>query len=170
MNLFLYLLHRPAGMKFLEPIASSENQALLDSFIEHAKNGKPVFLFLYLDNCNPCNATKENWKEIPNFISDDNKKSDVMVAQINQELYGIIQKKVDIGIQPESFPTLRYIRGKNIEEYDSDRSAKGLATWIESTLEKQSQKGGATRRRHKRRKRRTHKRRKTSKRKRRRTV
>ena len=130
-------------MSFLPPITDLDhdtNKANMKVFKDHVAAGKPAFLFLYLDFCGPCNMTKESWKDIHKFTNAEQlKKNDVIVAQINQSLF---KEMENIGAEPNSFPTIRYIgkNGKIIEEYESARTPEAFAQWIESKIVKESSK------------------------------
>jgi hypothetical protein len=105
------------------------------------EDGKRVFLFLFLDGCGPCNATKPEWKNI------NVNENDVLVAMVNQAVF---DKLKHVGEQAMGFPCLRYIVKKGtkymVEEYENshigvkDRSTKSFETWINSTS--RTQKGG----------------------------
>ena len=117
-------------MIFLESIPDLDNevnQHNINKLNEHIANGKPTFLFLYMDGCGPCNTTKDEWAKISSHIPDDFQGNDVMVAQVNKDLYNSLK---GVGSDPMAFPTLRYIDGNNIEEYESGRTAEALAGWI----------------------------------------
>ena len=124
-------------MIFLDPITdlSNENNKKNMEFLkQHIGSGKQGFLFLYMDGCGPCNATKESWKDINKHIKKQHlSNSNIIVAEINKDLFEEMQ---NIGSDPMGFPTLRYINknGKIIEEYESSRTPQGFAQWIESKI------------------------------------
>jgi len=130
-------------MIFLEPITDldeEKNKENMAIFKEHIGSGKQCFLFLYMDGCGPCDATKLSWKDIRKYIKKQNlSNNNVIVAQINKNLYGEME---NIGSDPMGFPTLRYINnnGKVIEEYESSRSPEAFAQWIESKIPRQQHK------------------------------
>jgi len=115
--------------------------ALLNKSIKH---GNEVFMFIFLDNCGPCNSTKPNWDDIKNKINDKYKKlNNVEIVRINSDF---IPKLQNIGSSPTGFPTLRHIskNGTKIEEYaDSgisniDRSTDSFIEWIEKHIKHKS--------------------------------
>uniref|UniRef100_A0A6C0HC18 Thioredoxin domain-containing protein n=1 Tax=viral metagenome TaxID=1070528 RepID=A0A6C0HC18_9ZZZZ len=124
-------------MRFLEPITDlngEDNEKNMKLFKEHIGSGKQGFLFLYMDGCGPCNATKLSWKEIPKHIKKQHLSNDnIVVAEINKNLFNEME---NIGSEPMGFPTLRYIdkNGRVIEEYESSRTPQGFAEWIESKI------------------------------------
>lgn len=102
---------------------------------------KPVFLFLYLNGCDPCNSTKKEWVKIPDS-SLDNKTEDFLVTAIDQEKYGALQ---GVGGKPIAFPTIRYIEGGKVEEYNGGRTTDDFVKWIngkQGSGKKEVQTGG----------------------------
>ncbi len=117
-------------MNFLLPITddtTEENKKNLEELNRHLQEKKPTFLFIYMDGCGPCDSTKEQWEHIKDYVEEDVKKADVIVAQVNKNLFN---KLDNVGPEPSGFPTLRYIDNGNIEEYESGRSSHALAGWI----------------------------------------
>lgn len=133
-------------MIFLPPITDLEsdlNRKHLNLFNDHVKEGKPAFLFLYMDGCGPCEGAKEGWSQIGKVVKSNDPT--VVVAQINRNLYANLH---GIGGPPSGFPTFRYIRGSTIEDFDSGRSAQAFADWIDS--KKPTKKSTKTLRKHRR--------------------
>lgn len=141
-------------MYFLEPIEEVD-ETNIQKFNSFTTNpNKHIFLFLYMDGCGPCNQTKETWKDIQknikkDFISTTDKSANGVVAEINHVLYNKLE---NVGEEPNAFPTLRYIKGNTIEEYNGHRTTNAFVEWIESKLGNK-QDGGRKRRKT----RRTHK-------------
>jgi hypothetical protein len=122
-------------MIFLNPIddlINPSNNDNLQKCNKHNKEGKHLFLFLYMNGCPPCNQTKENWKHIqsqlnPEYLNDD----DIMLSQINYKLY---DKLDNVGDEPMAFPTLRHIHNNKVEEYNDGKSTDELINWIKSKI------------------------------------
>jgi len=133
----------------------------ITQFVDGVKDGKHIFLFLFMDGCGPCNSTKEKWKNILGENGTLDKKyidnDDIIVAKINKDLF---EKLGNIGHSPSGFPSLRYIKnngtGKNnplVEEYENsgikplDRSGESFAAWIDSKMKgsknKKASRGGS---------------------------
>ena len=96
-------------MNFLLPITddtTEENKKNLEELNRHLQEKKPIFLFIYMDGCGPCDSTKEEWEHIKDYVEEDVKKADVIVAQVNKNLFN---KLDNVGPEPSGFPTLRYI-------------------------------------------------------------
>lgn len=124
-------------MIFLDPItdlSNENNKKNMEIFKQHIGSGKQGFLFLYMDDCGPCNMTKESWKDIKKYIKKQHlSNGNIVIAEINKDLFSQMQ---NIGSDPMGFPTLRYINknGKIIEEYESSRTPQAFAQWIESKI------------------------------------
>ena len=129
-------------------IDESDAEDKITQIVDGVKDGKHIFLFLFMDGCGPCNSTKENWKNILGENGTLDKKhidnDDIIVAQINKDLF---EKLGNIGHSPSGFPSLRYIKnnGKDnpfVEEYENsgikpiDRSAESFAVWIDSKIKR----------------------------------
>jgi thiol-disulfide isomerase/thioredoxin len=104
------------------------------------KDGKPVFLLIYMNGCGPCNEIKPKWYDFEDKHENDN---DVVVVDIEQ---GSIDDVADlIGESPGGFPCMRYIHNGKVEEYEecnkldkSDlRSPESLEKWFKIKIGKQ---------------------------------
>ena len=97
------------------------------------RKNKHVFLFIFMDGCGPCNMTKEPWDEIEKKLN--NNENDYIVARVNSNMFNKIE---NIGDEPSGYPSLRYINGDNVQEYEEsdidtkDRSTDSFIKWIES--------------------------------------
>jgi len=139
-----------------------------NEFNNQVGKGKHIFLFLYMDNCGPCNLTKPKWDEIEKKLKEQQlNNNDIVIAKINQKLFNDLK---NIGKEPMGFPSLRYINSKKtpnfIEEYEDssienkDRTSESFANWIETKMEEphykthkniKKQMGGSTRKNRKKR-------------------
>ena len=100
------------------------------------KNGKHVFLLIYMEGCEPCNKTRPEWKKIGNVLK-DNMLNNVLVVDIDKDLF---DKVNNIGTSPKGFPTIRYIsnKGKTTEDFedcelseeDKNRTIDSFVKWI----------------------------------------
>jgi thiol-disulfide isomerase/thioredoxin len=121
----------------------NSNQGDIELFNQYKKQGKPIFVLFYMEGCGPCNATRPEWTKIENVLKDKYKNKEIVVADIDQELLGKIP---DLKTQPSGFPTIRYIKGNEEEDYENssienkDRTIDSFVQWIESKV---SQKGGS---------------------------
>ena len=117
-------------MDFLDPIPNLNdefNRENISKLNHYINNGNPTFLFLYMDGCGPCDSTKKEWERMKQLFPKEEEQRSIVVAQVNKDLYGNLK---GVGSDPMAFPTLRYIKGDNIEEYESGRTAEALAGWI----------------------------------------
>jgi len=145
-------------MQFKKPFVyidptSSNQENLLGDFNNNVKSGKHVFLFLFMDNCGPCNDTKPKWGNMKRYLKKEHLNGDdIVIAQINQKLFNGLN---GVGSEPMGYPCLRYVKSPTVEEYedssipDKDRSSESFAAWVESKMregKRNKQKGGIKRR------------------------
>lgn len=105
------------------------------------KEGKDVFVLVYMEGCGPCNATRPEWAKIESALKEQYAKNDkLVVVDVNKDFMSNIKYigKVD------GFPTMKYIGdyGKTVEPYEKsfvkkkDRSVSSFIYWIESKINK----------------------------------
>lgn len=112
---------------------------------EYIKNGKNLFVLIYLEGCGPCNETRPEWKKIENITKNKYNETDIAIVDIDQSLLKDVK---GLNIQPKGFPTMIYVsdNGKVIEDYEDssieekDRSIDSFIKWIETKID--LQKGG----------------------------
>jgi hypothetical protein len=110
-----------------------------------------VFILYYMHGCGPCNATRPLWDLIPKHKSSLKNDKYIAIVDIDQEL----SNKVVLIDPPNGFPTMKVVRnaGKIIENYDGERTVKSFLKWIALNTKNNHMptlKGGAKRRRTKR--------------------
>ena len=119
-------------------INSEKDVSKVDQMI---KQGKDVFILVYMEGCGPCNATRPEWAKIESALKEQYAKNDkLVVIDVNKDFMSSIKHigKVD------GFPTMKYIGnyGKTIESYENssvkkkDRSVTSFINWIESKINK----------------------------------
>jgi hypothetical protein len=119
-------------------------------------DGKHLFIFFYLENCQPCKLTKEPWRQAKC------ENSQCVKMMVNQALVNdvddspVLDKKGDIKFDMQGFPFIVYVHqggeGKAIvEPYEGGRTPEAFEKWIES---KSGMEGGRRRRRNRKRTRR----------------
>jgi thioredoxin-like negative regulator of GroEL len=101
------------------PDASDKIKTLNTHLTNH-----PVYLLVYMEGCGPCNATRPEWKKMGSTFGDD---KTVVVASVNKDAFSMI---TGAGDSPAGFPTMRFIRGDFIEEYEGARDAQSLTNWV----------------------------------------
>ena len=118
------------------------NQHIIDEINKLLKNGKNVFLFVYMDGCGPCNSTIPQWDNIPNNLNEHVKhQDDIVTVRINKDLFPLLQ---NMGSEPGGFPSLRHVTNNQVEEFEDwdsqsgikDRSTDSFVEWIESKISK----------------------------------
>jgi len=122
-------------MHFLH-INSKKDVGKVDQMI---KQGKHVFLLVYMVGCGPCNATRPEWEQIESALKDQYAhKDNVVVIDIDKDYVSNIKHIGTI----DGFPTIKYIgnRGKIVESYENssiqqkDRSVSSFINWIETKI------------------------------------
>lgn len=118
---------------------ASGNPNLIDQLNKHlGNNDDKVFILFYMEGCGPCNATRPEWSKLQNILSNDFlKRGDIGIVAIDHELAG---KLNNIGSEPNSFPTIRYVtkKGSVNEDYEDsniskkDRTIDSFVEWIKS--------------------------------------
>ena len=91
---------------------------LVNNLNKEIKNGKQIFIFIFMDGCGPCNTTKPLWDNVRPKLEQQYKNDDsTIVVRLNKDLF---TKFHNIGEEPAGFPTLRRIAdsGNIIEEYE----------------------------------------------------
>jgi len=95
------------------------------------------FILFYMEGCGPCNATRPEWSKLNNVLSNNFlNRDDIVIVSIDKDL---VSKLKNIGKEPNSFPTIRYItkEGKVNENYEDsniskkDRTIDSFVEWIE---------------------------------------
>jgi len=109
-------------------------------------DGKHVFLLIYMNGCGPCNETKPKWYQFEEKHKNDD---DVVVVDIEQGSIGDVANVV--GESPSGFPCMRYIKNKNVEDYENCanidktklRTTESFEEWLQEKIGKErKQEGG----------------------------
>ena len=121
---------------------------LTELLSDYIRDGKQVFILIYMNTCGPCNETRPEWKKLQNVLKKYKDSKDVIIVDIEQQL---LDKVKNNSISPEGFPTIKYISngGKTIKDYDDvdtkdeKRTIGSFVQWIEGELKKNhKQEGG----------------------------
>ena len=117
-----------------------KDEELLSKFDSFLKN-KKVFVLIYMEGCGPCNATRPEWGKLKNVLPKFKNSDDVAIVDINTKF---ISELKNIGILPESFPTIRfYNNSKNgkftnfedsSENKELEREVDSFVDWINTSL------------------------------------
>lgn len=124
----MYILH----------INSEKDVSDVDKMI---KQGKDVFVLVYMEGCGPCNATRPEWAKIESALKVQYAKNNkLVVIDINKDFLSNIKHIGNV----DGFPTMKYIGdyGKTVESYEDssvkkkDRSVSSFINWVESKINK----------------------------------
>ena len=120
------------------------------------KNGKHVFILIYMVGCGPCEATIPEWKKIQNVL--ENKKqnnqnlSNVVIVDMDKDVFeklknndkeqSLFKSVYVLNSLISGFPTIKYItkNGKIIDDYEEvelkvkDRTIDSFIEWIHTTM------------------------------------
>jgi hypothetical protein len=119
-------------------INSEKDASKIDEMI---KEGKDVFIIVYMEGCGPCNATRPEWGKLESALKEQYSTNDkLVVIDVNKDFISNIKHIGSI----DGFPTMKYIGtyGKTIELYEEssikkkDRSINSFINWIESKINK----------------------------------
>ena len=116
-------------MQFLH-VTDSEKD--LDTVNKYITDGKHVFLFIHSESCGHCIHAFPHWKRLQNRLAHKN-RPDVLVADINQKILSEVNKIVNVGTI-EGYPTIKYIYGKKVNEFDKERTTDLFMNWIETNI------------------------------------
>lgn len=117
-------------------INSEKDVGQIDKLI---KQGKHVFILVYMEGCGPCNATRPEWEKMHASLKDQYAhNSNLVVIDVNKDYLSGIKHIGNI----DGFPTIKYIsqKGKKIETYEDssvkkkDRSSDSFINWIETNI------------------------------------
>ena len=120
------------------PIDSKSKNTIKD--FEDFTNDKNthIFVIFYMDKCGPCNQVRPEWAKIKDKLIEKkiSKMNDIIIADINQDvLTDELNKKYSIN----GFPTIKYLKNGNQEDYNGERNIDVFINWIQS---KTTQTGG----------------------------
>ena len=115
------------------------NPNLIDKLNKHLRrDDNKIFILFYMEGCGPCNATRPEWSKLENILTTDFlNKDNIAIVAIDKDVAG---KLKNVGKQPNSFPTIRYITksGKINENYEDsniekkDRTIDSFVEWIKN--------------------------------------
>ena len=121
-------------MVFLH-IHSSNDKSEINQLNTHIEKGKPAFVLIFMEGCGPCNMTRPEWGKLKNVLPKD---ENVLVADVDQT---VLEQLTSIQEKPLGFPTMLYIEGNQVENYEGGRTITDFVKWIQGK-KKTEQKGG----------------------------
>jgi thiol-disulfide isomerase/thioredoxin len=112
------------------------------------KDGKHIFLLIFMNGCGPCENTKPKWYEFEKNNSDNDRH---VIVDIEQSSLGDVKDL--IGESPNGFPCMRYIHNGKVEDYENCekldktnlRSVESFEDWLK--IKTGNEKTGGKRRR-----------------------
>jgi len=117
-------------MQFLHVTDSEKDLDIVNKYI---KNGKHVFLFIHSESCGHCIHAFPFWKQLKNRLAHKN-RPDVLVADINEKVSSDLSSKI-MNVGPiNGYPTIKYIHGKKVKEFNEERSTDSFMNWIETNI------------------------------------
>jgi hypothetical protein len=122
----------------IENNTEPENILSIQKINNNINRKKPVVIYFYMDKCPYCIKTTDEWNQIPNHINKEILDDELLSVRINQLLFNNLN---NVGEQPRSYPTIRYINGNTITQYNKEgiyRTAQDLAKWIEDKQTKRA--------------------------------
>ena len=117
-------------------INSEKDAYMIDKLI---KQGKHMFIIVYMVGCGPCNATRPEWHKMGDALNKQYKSDrDLVIADVNKDFMHLIKHVGNI----DGFPTMKYIanNGNTVETYENsnikvkDRGVDSLINWVESKI------------------------------------
>ena len=117
-------------MQFLHVTDSEKDLDIVNKFI---KDGKHVFLFIHSESCGHCIEAFPKWRQLKNRLA-HKKREDVLVADINEKVSSDLSSKI-MNVGPiNGYPTIKYIHGKKVNEFNQERSTDSFMNWIETNI------------------------------------
>ena len=84
-------------------IDSKKDVEKVDKFV---KQGKDVFILVYMKGCGPCNATRPEWEMLETALKDQYAKNDnLVIIDINKDYLSSIKHLGNV----DGYPTIKYI-------------------------------------------------------------
>lgn len=136
-------------MKFLHVTDSIKDLDIVNKYI---KDGKHVFLFIHSESCGHCIHAFPFWKQLTHRLA-HKKRNDVLVADINQKVSSDLSTDIMNVGTISGYPTIKYIHGKKVKEFNQERTTDLFMNWIETNSgnavsmnkTRKEQRGGKTR-------------------------
>ena len=131
-------------MQFLHVTDSEKDLEHVNKYI---KDGKHVFLFIHSESCGHCIHAFPFWKQLKNRLA-HKKRNDVLVADINEKVSSDLSSKIMNVGTISGYPTIKYIHGKKVKEFNQERTTDSFMNWIETNIGNAVSTNNKTRKQH----------------------
>lgn len=109
-------------------------------FIKSYKEGKDIYVFVYMEECGHCKTVKPDWIKIEKNIKEQFPNAHFIVTKVERKYISKLKKYLG---EITRFPTFLKINSKKpTEKYEDKRDYSSLWSWIMN----KKRKGGKTRR------------------------
>ncbi len=130
---------------------NKDNLGDIEKLKGYLKDGKDVFVLIYMIGCGPCNATKPEWAKLEetDVLGDLKQKDGIIIVDIDKDYVDKLEGSINID-SINGFPTIRHIKNGTEEDFENSsvtektRTADAFKKWIEM---KTGMKGGLRKRR-----------------------
>lgn len=121
-------------------IHSESDSDKLKELEKYIKEGKHVFMLIFMQGCGPCGATRPEWEKIEHseLLKSYKNNDNIVIADVDHVFLpklSHVMKTDDI----QGFPTMRYLKGTHhSEDYESstipekNRKLNSFVDWIKS--------------------------------------
>ena len=138
------------------PIKKLHDKSPIEFLNDSIKNGKHVFILIYMVGCGPCEATIPEWKKIQNVLENQKSKnqnfSNVIIVDMDKDVFEKLRNNEKeqksfksvyvLNSLISGFPTIKYItkNGKITDDYEEahiklkDRTIDSFIEWINTTM------------------------------------
>lgn len=131
-------------MVYIEVNKNNFDEELITEINKNLRNNNAnIFLLIFMEGCGPCNSTRPEWYKLRNILSNNILNDEnILILSIDKDYFN---KLKNLGNEPNSFPTIRYIKNSaNINENyedssieNKDRSIDSFILWIKNKLNRE---------------------------------
>ena len=107
-------------------------------FINSYKQGKEIYVFVYMEECGHCKVVRPDWEKIEKNIKKEFPKAHFVVTKVERKYISNLKKYLG---NITSFPTFLKIKDNKVEKHTPNRDYNSLWQWITGNKKK----GGKTR-------------------------
>jgi len=107
---------------------ASSHKKLIKLINSYCKNGKNVFILVYMIGCAHCDKMRPEWEKIETVLNKNpvyNKNNDIVIVDIDAAYNNLKLGNIN------GYPSMKYVKNGKIEEYTGDRTLDAFIPWIE---------------------------------------